>query len=106
MIDYLASAVQNGWISDLASKKSLELLFVLKSHIQDAKIDIGIGIDMGLMMVLDDGCNHLEFEIFENGKTEVFFLNRETNEMIDEDVGEDLNLSEAVIGKLKLFERG
>ena len=41
-----------------------------------------------------------------NGKTEVFFLNRETNEMIDEDVGEDLNLSEAVIGKLKLFERG
>ena len=28
------------------------------------------------------------------------------NEKIDEDVGEDLNLSEAVIGKLKLFERG
>ena len=72
-IEYLDTAVQNGWITYLSSKKALQLLLVLKSHIKDAMIDIGIGIEMGLMMVLDDGCNHLDFEILENGKTEVFF---------------------------------
>lgn len=61
--------------------------------------------DNGLMLAFDDGLNHLEFEIFERDRTEVYFLKRDTNEMWEDEIRGEESLSVQLLTAVGLFSK-
>ena len=103
--EYVDIAIKNKFITVIASQKALLLLLVFRLYIEESNMDVAITACQGLILAFDDGNDHLEFEIFGDGRVEVFFLKRKTNETSSDMLNDNLALSDRMIERLKTFQK-
>jgi len=83
----------NDYLIDCHEKKLVDVVTVLKAQSIASVLerkgldpDVTVGANQSIMLALDNGNKHLEFECLPDGTIEYFFLYRDTNKMLDGDI--------------------
>jgi len=107
LISYLDEMVAKQLVSSEVRQTAVELWGKLEktSNFDLPDPDGSPGPGCGFMIAFDDGALHLEFEINKRDRVEAFFLNRDTDEMWEEDFDIHSDLSETLLEKIRLFRR-
>jgi hypothetical protein len=109
-MEQLKEYLDNMITRNLVSSEFVDTMWKVWVKLQDAfnelpEPDAGVSGDGYLMLAFDDGQNHLEFEMMEDGFVEVFFMNRNTDEVWGTDFLIDDPLPDALIDRLRLFQK-
>lgn len=107
LISYLDEMVTKQLVSTEVQHTAIELWGKLEkaSNFNLPEPDGLPGPECSFMLAFDDGTLHLEFEINKPNRVEAFFLNRDTDEMWEEDFEAHLDLSETLLEKIRVFQR-
>lgn len=107
LISYLDEMVTKQLVSTEVQHTAIELWGKLEkaTNFNLPEPDGLPGPECSFMLAFDDGALHLEFEINKRNRVEAFFLNRDTDEMWEEDFEANSDLSETLLEKIRVFQR-